>query len=542
MFTTYFKTAWRYLIRNRVSSIINMLGLSLGITCCLVIFMIIRRELSFDNFHPDKERIYRLVSERGPQDNIVKRPGMLNPMLEPLRDEITGLETIAVTYLYEDKVRVTNGLGEKLFAAPRYGIDPFEVIITHPAYFEIFQYEWLAGSPASLNDPCMVVLTADKAFKYFGDLPVEEYIGKEIKYGDAILALVAGIVKPLGKNTNFIYTDFISCVTIPGSELKDRIDMNAWGLWNYGTQIFTKLLPDVEPANVEAQFPAWADKYISPGPNTVLKLSLQPLTDIHFNTSVKDDYMQQAHLPTLYGLMAIAAFILIIAACNFINLSTAQSMQRTREIGVRKVLGGKRINLITQMLGETLLVTSSAAFFSLLLATMLIDLFHSFVPPGLAFGLLLPSTWLFLLAVIVCTTLLAGIYPANLLSRVSPVTIINGATHRGAPKSLLRKLLIVFQFIISLVLIICTLTVGNQIHYMLNKDLGFDNKEAIINIRINRIGNNREALAGKIKQFPYVEMVSIHTAPPAHTSHNSTVGFRAIKAATANPVKSIMNS
>ena len=235
--------------------------------------------------------------------------------------------------------------------------------------------------------------------------------------------------------------------------------------------------------------------------------------------------MRQAHLPTLYGLMAIAVFILIIAACNFINLSTAQSLQRTKEIGVRKVLGGKRINLIAQLLGETLLISFFAALLSLLLANLLIGLFHSFVPQGLKLDLTQPFTWLFLIAIILCTTLLAGFYPAKVFSGISTVTVIKGGTKRGNTKNLLRKSLIVFQFTISLILIICTLIVGDQIRYMMNKDLGFDNKEAILNIRINRIGNNRDVLAENIRQFSYVEKVSIHTAPPAAQFHNGTRFF-----------------
>jgi len=485
--------------------------------------LIVRHELSFDTFHPDKERIYRLVSERGPEGNTVVRPGMLNPMLVPLRDEITGAESIVITYAYYDKVRIAGEQGEKYFEASRYGIDPLEIIVTDPAYFDIFQYEWLAGSPASLDQPFMVALTKEKAFKYFGDLPVDEYIGKTITYGNALNVMVAGIVKSWGKNTDFIYTDFISYASIPGSELKNQINLNAWGMWDSRTQVFVKTLPGVKPATLEAQFPAWAEKYIQMSPNTTLKLVLQPLSDIHFNTNIASDFMRPAHLPTLYGLMGIALFILIIAACNFINLSTAQSLQRSKEIGVRKVLGGKRKTIIIQLLGEALLVTLFAAILSLALARLLIDLFHSFVPQGLTLGLAQPFTWLFLLAIILCTTLLAGFYPAKVSSGASPVSILKGISQQAGSKSLLRKSLIVFQFTISLILIICTLVVGNQIHYLLNKDLGFA-KDAILNIRLSAGSRNtREVLVEKFKQYPYVKMVSIHTAPPSAKGHSGTV-------------------
>ncbi|MDR2233407.1 MAG: ABC transporter permease [Tannerella sp.] len=524
MFTTYIKTAWRYLTRNRTSSVINILGLSLGITACLLIFLITRHELSFDTFHPDKERIYRLTSERVMGDNTYLSAGMLNPVLEPIREEIAGPETVAIFYNVDAKVRIASPEGEKYFEAPRMGIEPVDIIVTDPAYFEIFQYEWLAGSPAALDQPFRVALTDDKARKYFGDLPADEYIGKEITYGDSLFVTVAGVVKSWKKKTDLIFNDFISYASIPGSELRNQIDMKAWGMWDSRVQVYMKLHRDISPSVVEDRLTAWGEKRIQLMPETTLRFILQPLSNIHFNSALtnEDVYSRQVHLPTLYGLMAIAAFILIIAACNFINLSTAQSLQRTKEIGIRKVLGGKRANLIAQLLGETLLVTSFAAILALLLAGPLIDLFRSFVPQGLSLGLNQPFTWLFLLTVILCTTLLAGVYPAGLLSRASPVAIIKGGGQRGSSKSLLRKSLIVFQFTISLVLIICTLVVGDQIHYLMNKDLGYDNKQAIINIRINRIGNSRTVLAEKIKQLPYVESVSIHTVPPSHTFHNGT--------------------
>jgi len=507
MFTNYFKTAWRYMIRNKVSSVINVLGLSLGITSCLIIFLIVRHEMSFDTFHPDKERIYRLIKE----DNF---SGMINPMLEPLRNEITGLEAAVTFWNYFTKVRITEGDEVKLFEEPRIGLEPLDIIITDPVYFDFFQYEWLVGSPASLNAPNMVALTTDKAYKYFGDLPVDEYIGKEIMYGDALYVTVAGIVKPWKQNTDFIFTDFISSFSIPGSELNNS-NMQTWNSWNGSTQVFVKLLPGVEPETVETQLPPWLAKYI---PDHKTKLLLQPLADIHFNTDIKDLYSHQTHLPTLYGLMAIAAFILIIAVCNFINLYTAQSLQRVKEIGVRKVVGGKRHNLIIQYLSETLLVTLCAALVALLLVGPLVSIFHSFVPQGLSRGLLQPFTWSFLLAVVLFTTLLAGLYPAKVSSGVPPIAIMKGGFQRGGSKHLLRKSLIVFQFFISLTLIICTLVVGNQLYYIINKDLGFT-QDAIVNI--NTRGGNRDVFAESIKKFPYVEMISVHTSPPAAQAHNS---------------------
>jgi ABC-type antimicrobial peptide transport system permease subunit len=486
----------------------------------LVIFLITKHELGFDTFHAEKERIYRLITEN---QKGVLGAGMLNPIIDPVREEITGLETAAIFYNFNTKVRINNNNEVKYFEDARPGLDPYTIIVTDPAYFDIFRYDWLAGSPDALNAPYMAALTLDKAAKYFGDLPVDQYIGKLLTYGDSLHVSVAGILKPWDKKTDFIFTDFISSASIPGSELRFIINMTAWGMWSNATQVYVKLFPGIETATVEKQLTALGDKYIFRAPNDAPpKFLLQPFADIHFNTQVGEDFhTHRAHLPTLYGLMAIAAFILIIAVCNFINLSTAQSMQRNKEMGVRKILGGKRINLIFQMLGETLLITLFASAFSLALANILIGGFHSFVPQGLTPGLLHPFTWLFLVAVILCTTLLAGLYPAKVLSGASPVAVMKGGSpHRGGSKNVLRQALIVFQFTISLILIICTLVISDQIRYMLNRDLGFT-QDAIVNI--SSFKGNSAVFAEEIKKFPFVEMVSLNSSPPANKRHSGTI-------------------
>ncbi len=519
MLINYFKTAWRYMARNKVSSVINVLGLSLGIVSCLMIFLVTRHELSFDTFHPGKERIYRLLSEKELMGKTMLGSGMLNPMITSVRDEITGLEAATEFYIFPFKVTIPRDGEDKQFEAPRMGIDALDEIITDPSYFDIFQYDWLAGSPSVMADPYKVVLAESKARKYFGDMPYDDMLGQEVIYGKDLHVTVAGIVKDWTQNTDFIFTDFISAATIPSSSLSNVIEMDAWGLWTSSAQVYVKLTQGVSLQAVEDQFPVWVDKYVRKSPDMKIKMVLQPLNDIHFNTKLSDVYIRSVHLPTLYGLMAIAVFILLIAAFNFINLSTAQSMQRSKEIGVRKVLGGRRSNLIAQFMGETLLTTLFAVMLALLVAWPLLRMLHSFIPQGVSIGWDQPFTWLFLLVVVVCTTFLAGWYPARVLSAYSPVESTKGAvTHRGSSGNVLRKTLIIFQFTISLFFIIGALVVGDQIHYMMNKDLGFD-KDAIVTIRLR--GNN-EVLAEKIKQYPYVKAVSIHTETPTAIGHSGT--------------------
>ncbi len=514
MFKNYFKITWRYLAKNKTSSIINVLGLSLGVASCLIIFLIIRHELSFDTFHPDKERIYRVYGERTHQGKTSLSTGMSPATSLAIRDEVTGVETAAFFYNYQVKVSVPEQGEYKQFNEPRSGVDPAEIVVAEPQYFDIFQYHWLAGNPVTFTEPSVVILTANKAKKYFGDIPYDQMLGRELIYDNALTVNVAGIVADWNKKTDFTFTDFISMATVPGSVLKGQLDRDA----DNTMQVYVKLSKDATFDAVADQFPSFVGRHFKPVQDMKVSIFLQPLADVHFNTKLRDVYSHPVHQFILYGLTAIAVFILVIAACNFINLSTAQSLQRGKEVGIRKVLGSSRKKLMAQFLNETLLITIVAVIISLLAARPLLSLFGSFVPQGISLELGQPFTWLFLLAITICTTLLAGFYPAKVLSSALPLDSIKSATHKGSSRNWLRKSLIVFQFTISLVFIICTIIIGDQIHYMMSKDMGFD-KDAIVHVEMK---GNLQVMAEKIRQLPYVEDVSLHQETPAADQHNFT--------------------
>lgn len=532
MIKNHLKTAWRNIIANKAYTAINVVGLSIGICAFLVIYLITSFELRYDVFHPDKERIYRLVvQEKDEQGNIAYIAGMMNPLPNAMRSELASFATVTMFHNYYASVSVQNGNNEpKKFTAPRLGIEPSPIIIAEPRYFDLFKYEWIKGSPATaLSEPFKVVISASEARKYFGTEDFGNIIGKDILYKDAfkndsLRATVSGIVKDWNKNTDFGFKDFISSATIRNSFLKDEIQLDHWGNWPSMTQGFVKLAKGISAAQVEKQFVPFVKAHIPPYPGHTQTLLLQPLSDIHFNSLYHDKYSRQAHLPTLYGLMAIAAFILIIAAINFINLSTAQSLYRAKEIGVRKVLGSSRANLTIQFLVETFMVTFAAVIVSVLIANPVIKLFPSLMPAGVALNLFDPFTIIFLLTITIATALLAGFYPAKVLASYLPAISLKG---QGASKlnknSYLRKVLIVFQFTVSLVFIIGTLIIGNQMHYVLNKDLGFD-KDAIItfhtgwNTSVDKLG----VLAQKVKQIPGVQLTSLHLETPASSDHSNT--------------------
>ena len=527
MLLNYFRMAFRSLSKSKLYTIINVLGLSLGVSACLVIFLITHFELSFDRFHRDEERIYRIVDESQNGTGVHhSMGGTTDPMAMTVRAEVPGLQTVTGFYNYYTNVTIPEGSTIRLkLERPKYGM-PSDIVITDPQYFDIFNYQWLAGSPAaSISQPFQVVLTESEAHRYFGPGSPDEFIGRQVWYHDSLHTVVSGIVKDWTENTDFRFKDFISVATVSHTFLKNDIDFGAWGMWNDETQAFVKLGNGVTKAQVERQLAVLGKKHLIEREGGKDSLLLQPLADIHFNAAYTDAYSRKASLPTLYALMGIAVFILLIAAINFINLSTAQSIQRVKEIGIRKVLGSSRGGLILQFLTETFVLTCAAAGISVLLVNPILGAFHSFLPEGLSFHPADTTTLLFIASIILITSLLAGFYPARVLSSFLPVVSLKG---EGGPtfnqKSYLRKSLIVFQFTIALVFIIGTWIIGDQIHFMLNKDMGFT-KTAIINIStpwVKDAQTKRQVLVNEIGRLPQVAMVCGSEGTPAAEGHRGT--------------------
>lgn len=527
MLKNYFKIAWRNLYRNKTYTLINVLGLVLGTCACLVIYVITSFELSYDTFHPGKERIYRIVAENLRHTGERRQFGFVtDPMAMTARAELSGLETVAGFYHYYTDVIIPDGKKvAKQFEKPKYDI-PSDIIVAEPQYFDIFKYQWLAGTPAlSLKEPFQVVLSEKEAHKYFGPGSPDQFMGRQVIYADSLRLTVSGIVKDWSGNTDLGFKDFISAATIPHSLLANDIDLKSWGMWNYTTQAFVKLAPGVTRAQVERQLPAFAKKHLVEEEGDKVQLSLQPLSDIHFNNDFEDSFSRKAHLSTLFALMGIAAFILLIAAINFINFSTAQSIRRVREIGIRKVLGSRRIDLIMQFLVETLILTCLAVLISVILVNPVLSLFRAFIPAGVGFHLFSPSTLVFLSLLIIVTSVGAGFYPARFLSSYLPVISLKGEGYQQInQKSWLRHSLIIFQFTIALLFIIGTWIIGDQIRFLLSKDMGFS-KDAIVNIQTpggQAAAAKKDVLVQQIAELPGVAMVCTSEGTPAAKGHRGT--------------------
>lgn len=524
----YLRTPLKALFRNKLYSAINIIGLAIGLSACITIYLVASFELGFEHFQPDKDRIYRAVTDIRDNDREKHFPLISYAEASYIKTHFTGIDRIAYFFDYYFKVSVPGKGGIKIFPTPDPTKDISDVIITEPAYFDIFKYEWLVGNPlTALGDPFKVVLTENKARDYFGPTPLSEVIGREIIYNDSLRLSVSGIVKDYPKNTDFVFKEFISLSTIGQSFLNkpgylpNVTDPSKWG-WSDLGQAFMKLSPGINAKQIVNQIPPLLKLEGSQhakfsGSNAHHTIHLQPLTDIHFNPEYGSDYYSiQSDRQTLFGLMGIAALILVIAMINFINLATAQSIGRAKEIGIRKILGSNRAALILRYLGETFILVGLAIILSLLLCRLLLNAFPTMVPEGVKIDIVSPSLLLFLMLMSILATLLSGLYPARLLSSYSPAKALKGvAAQISNSKSTLRKTMIVFQFTVSIVFIIGTIAIGRQIHFLLTKDLGFQ-KDAIINFFNSGKHRNEDdyVLAARIRQITGVDEVSLSNNPP----------------------------
>lgn len=525
------RNAWRAIRHKKLYTVINILGLSIGLCACMVIFLIARYDLGFDRFHPDADRIYRIVGDirlKGGQQFFLNCP---YPQAAAIEHEIPGFEQQVGFHTFASIVTIPAAKGHPArdFDAHQPGSWATSVILTGPSFFDLFPHRWLAGNPAVLNTPSQVVLSANTAKKYFGPRPPDQYVGKTVIYDDSLTVTVAGIVEDWNDLSDLAYTSFISISTAPHTWVKKRFPTTDWAsLQLHQSQAFVKLTKGVTPQQVNAALAAYVKRENPlPVPGAVSPhFYLQSLHDMHYsNTFHREDTgddFRQAYLPLLYALMGIAGFILLLAIINFINLTTAQSLQRIKEVGIRKVMGSSRKGLIMQFVLETFLVTGLAVLLALLLTKPALTLFSDYIPSGVHFSMT-PATIGFLAAIILFTTLTAGLYPARLLSAYLPAASLKGSVDKlNTGGARLRKALIIFQFTISLFFIIGALVIGRQVRYMLDADKGFHSKGIMV-INAWRAGPEKmRLLAQGIGAVAGVEQVIHQGNAPMGYAHAGT--------------------
>jgi len=480
MLQNYLKIAVRNLIRNKSQTAINVGGLTLGTVCALVIFLFIQFDLSFDSWHDDDDRIYRVVREESEFGNISHDSGGPFPFAEAVENDVTGIEKVTVVHNNYANIPVIsfsdNGYTQRKFKENN-------IAFVEKEYFDIFTYQWLAGAKETVfNNPNTAVLTESMALKLFESLDV---LGREIViYSDyPIDFTITGLVRDMPANSDFPF----KVLGNVNSKIRDGdpLGNDNWSGSSSSIQTYVKLQPGVTPADINVQFDPMFAKYSSQDRADVSEFFLQPLSAIHFDGRFGNYNGRVMEKRTLSAMAIIGFFLLVTACINFINLNTAVAVRRSKEVGLRKTFGGTRTQLTYHFLGETAFVT----LISILLGVGVTELAIEALEPvlGIAPELNLfsnPEILVFLIGLFVSITFAAGWYPARYLSGFNPIEAINNTINASYGQGLLlRRSLIIVQFTITQFLIIGTIVISTQIQYFNSQELGFE-KDAVIHIDI----------------------------------------------------------
>ena len=536
MFRNYFKTALRSLIRNRKHTIINIAGLAVGIAVCMTIFIIIQFQTSYDTFHPKKDRIYRVLTESHHADAATNTyaKNVPFPMPEGLKTSFPQLEQIAPVYAsHNDELQVLddNGVPVKNFK------EQSGVFYTSPSFFSMFHFPLLAGSYESLGEPDNVLLTKEIAETYFGDW--KRAMGKTIKIKGyysmgaalfqfpAIPLKVSGILATIPANTDFQLKLVVAYGTDFTGDIKYGFQQPGWDLSAPDFGCYVLLPPNVSVNNFNQQLSAYARKVQSADNKD--SYIIQPLGAVHYDAAAGNYSNKLISHQLINVLWLIAAFILLIACVNFINLSTAQAVNRAKEVGVRKVLGSNRSQLQVQFIVETFLIVTMAVVLAAIITILALPYVNQLLELSLSLNLLTNSAViLFLLAVTIVVTVLAGFYPSIVLSRFNPVNALKSKITVNTAKGIsLRRGLVVFQFIIAQALIIGTLIIVQQMNYFMDQPLGFD-KDAIVNVPY-RPDSTGTKLTDYLKQQLLsngAQAVSFNSNPPIEDNNNMFTTFK----------------
>lgn len=513
MFRNYLLTAFRNLLHNKSRFFVNITGLIVGFSAFLLIFLVLAYEQSYDGYHAKQDRIYRVVRESRNSENKGYAAGASFPLPATLKKVFPQIEHVAA--IYGDKeVQViipgTHGETLRKFKEHR------GVFMGEPEIFDIFDFKVLDGDTRSLSAPNTAVITKDFATRYFGNW--KEAVGKAVKLYDQQYN-ITGVIDNPPANTDLPLGLVVSYTTVASLD----IDMNDWVEFWTSNYCFITLKPGVSGSRFDAQLPGFIANYAPPG---TPEIHLQPLRTIHSDRNF-GNFNGRIFTPALStSLRLIAIFLLIIACVNFINVTTASAVNRAREVGVRKALGSNRWQLMLQFLGEvggTCLLAMTGA---VLVVLICMPFLSGLLGIKLSLGVLNKTSLLiFIPSLILIVTLLAGFYPALVLSGFNPITALKSKAGANPVKGiLLRRVLVVFQFAIAQVLIIGTLVVVSQMKYFNSADMGF-NKEAIVKVDFPRDSISRlklPALQNQLLQQPGIDAVSFSTYAPVDFGNWST--------------------
>ena len=466
MLLSYLKLALRSLFRYKMHSSISVLGLAIGFACFIIVFVFIAHEMNYDAFHENAERLYRVRS-----DLTEKRPSIRDnfatiqySMASLLKSDFPEIEDIVCVRRYDESMFIH--YQDKHFLED-------QVYFADPMFFDFFSFPLKEGDAQTvLEAPYSIVLTEQTASKYFGsDSPVGKTLHIGLGGNNTREYLVTGVVQNLPSNTHFKF-DFVASIK----------EFNKLRRYEPLYHTYIRLVENSSPEVLENKFPEFLERHKHNSEEWEWELFLQSLQDIHLHSHFKWELSPNRDARYLYLLMGIALVILLIVCINYVNLSTFRFTQRAKEVGLRKALGGVQAQLVQQFLGETLLLTLFAFLVSLVLVLCSWPYLSRFLGPDAeldAFRLAIDyGLWLF--AAIACIGLISGLYPAFFLARFNPANILGGHTQGGAMAGLLRKTLVIFQFVLSIVLLITTLALHNQLVFLRSHDFGFDQEQIVV--------------------------------------------------------------
>jgi putative ABC transport system permease protein len=536
MLKNYFKLAWRNFIKYPVISSINLFGLTAGLTCCLIILTYILFELSYDKKAENADRIFRVTRSFNSADGVqslnlatVSPPfGHYFPAEFPEIEKMTRLLPTGTTvFRYADKI-----------------INENDVYFADSNFTDMFGVKVLKGNPKiALAEPFAIMMTPEVAKKYFGD---EDPVNKMIRVNNGFEAKIAGIFEPLPSNTHLHPGVLISFPTLKDSTVYGETNLQTnWGNNSFFTYLQLPKLYD--PKKMEARFPAFLDKHMAQEyrggtPSKLTKLSLQRMTDIHLHSHTDYEAEVNGDINRVYIFSAIALFILLIACINYMNLSTARSALRAREIGIRKVVGAKKSLLVNQFLSESVLI----AFFAIILA---IAGLYAGMPwlnkiLGQEISLSILLKWQVIVPVILApfvVGIISGLYPALFLSNFQPIKTLKGLFKAGGGNTTFRKALVVSQFAISIILIITTIVVFQQLQFLQRSKLGYD-KDQVITLQYNSsLGPQYETFRNELMQNPAVKNLGRSSRIPTGRLLDSQ-GASAIVGDSLQPISTILKN
>lgn len=514
MFINYIKIAWRNLVKNKGYSLINIGGLAVGVAACILLFTVVKYELSYNTSEPNHNRIYRIVTQDNFSDGIEYTPGIPFPAREALRINFPGYTTGALFASYGSQVTVLQA-GDSKASSEKKFIEETGFFFCDPQFFGVFNYDWLAGSPAVLNEPNVTVLTKKMAEKYFGDW--RNAVGKFLKLDNTVTVKIAGVLDNPPLNSDFPL-EIINSLETAKANAKTYGYMNDWGNTTSNFQLYMLLPENVSAEKINTQLVQFSKANYKEDKASNKTSFLQPLNQLHFDNRFGNFGDHVTSKSTLWTLSLIGLFIIIMACINFINLSTSQAVSRSREVGIRKVLGSNRVQLFGQAMGETAFIVVLSTLLAIGVALLCLPYIKHIASIQERLSLLNLQTILFLLVLLIFVTLSAGLYPALILSGFKPALALkNKITSATVGGISLRRGLVVTQFAISQVLIIGTVVAISQMNFIRKADLGF-NKEALLIINANNdsvIHSEQEAFKQKLLQLPGVQAVSFSSDVPS---------------------------